>query len=172
MGQPHLDGGEQGLRVAAAVQQGRREAVGGETPPAGDILAVMVGNLDAKDALLAIAPRGFFTIPHFNGYPAVLIALRATSASDVRAGANPDRGCFRAAPQPGLLEEGEPRPGCFERDVGPGQARATQFEVDGRRGAAVLVCLSGLRLWCQIGPEPQDLEVPASNQRQFSSAAL
>jgi len=58
---------------------------GDETPPAGDILAVTVGNLDAKDALLAIAPRGFFTIPHFNGYPAVLIALRVASASDVRA---------------------------------------------------------------------------------------
>jgi hypothetical protein len=58
---------------------------GDETPPAGDILAVKVGNLDAKDALLAIAPRGFFTIPHFSGYPAVLIALRAANASDVRA---------------------------------------------------------------------------------------
>jgi len=58
---------------------------GDEPPPAGDILAVTVGNLDAKDALLAIAPRGFFTIPHFNGYPAVLIALRAANASDVRA---------------------------------------------------------------------------------------
>jgi hypothetical protein len=58
---------------------------GDEPPPAGDILAVTVGNLDAKDALLAIAPRGFFTIPHFSGYPAVLIALRAAIASDVRA---------------------------------------------------------------------------------------
>jgi hypothetical protein len=61
------------------------ERFGDETPPAGDILAVTVGNLDAKDALLAIAPLGFFTIPHFNGYPAVLIALRAARASDVRA---------------------------------------------------------------------------------------
>jgi len=58
---------------------------GDEPPPAGDILAVTVGNLDAKDALLAIAPHGFFTIPHFNGYAAMLIALRAASASDVRA---------------------------------------------------------------------------------------
>jgi hypothetical protein len=58
---------------------------GDKTPPAGDILAVTVGNLDAKDALLAIAPRGFFTIPHFNGYPAVLIALDQARARDVRA---------------------------------------------------------------------------------------
>jgi hypothetical protein len=58
---------------------------GDEAPPAGEILAVIVENLDAKDALLAIAPPGFFTIPHFNGYAAVLIALRQARAKDVRA---------------------------------------------------------------------------------------
>src|ERR1041385_2662163 len=58
---------------------------GDEAPPSGEILAVSVENLDAKDALLAIAPPGFFTIPHFNGYPAVLIALRQARAKDVRA---------------------------------------------------------------------------------------
>lgn len=57
---------------------------GDETPPAGEILAVRVENLDAKDALLAIAPRGFFTIPHFNGYAAILIALRQARVKDVR----------------------------------------------------------------------------------------
>lgn len=58
---------------------------GDATPPAGEILAVVVENLDAKDALLAMAPPGFFTIPHFNGYAAVLIALRKARAKDVRA---------------------------------------------------------------------------------------
>ena len=58
---------------------------GDETPPAGEILAVSVESLDAKDALLAIAPPGFFTIQHFNGYPAVLIALRQARTKDVRA---------------------------------------------------------------------------------------
>src|SRR6185503_2367204 len=58
---------------------------GDETPPSGDILAVSVENLDAKDALLAIAPPGFFTIPHFNGYPAILIALQRARARAVRA---------------------------------------------------------------------------------------
>jgi hypothetical protein len=33
---------------------------GDETPPAGEILAVSVENLDAKDALLAMAPPGVF----------------------------------------------------------------------------------------------------------------
>jgi hypothetical protein len=58
---------------------------GDETPPAGEILAVRVESLDAKDALLEIAPPGFFTIPHFNGYPGILIALRKARARDVRA---------------------------------------------------------------------------------------
>ncbi len=58
---------------------------GDETPPAGEILAVSVADLDAKDALLAISLPGFFTIPHFNGYAAVLIELRKARAKDVRA---------------------------------------------------------------------------------------
>src|SRR5215475_7457747 len=58
---------------------------GDEPPPVGEILAVRVESLDAKDALLAMAPPGFFTIPHFNGYAAVLIALRQARTKDVRA---------------------------------------------------------------------------------------
>jgi len=58
---------------------------GDETPPAGEILGVRVESLDAKDALLAMELPGFFTIEHFNGYAAVLIALRKARAKDVRA---------------------------------------------------------------------------------------
>jgi hypothetical protein len=58
---------------------------GDATPPAGEILAVRVEDLDAKDALLAIAPRAFFTISHFDGYAAILIALARARARDVRA---------------------------------------------------------------------------------------
>jgi hypothetical protein len=58
---------------------------GDETPPSGDILGVRVENLDAKDALLAMELPGFFTIPHFNGYAAVLIELRRARVKDVRA---------------------------------------------------------------------------------------
>lgn len=52
--------------------------------PQGEILGVRVENLDAKDALLAMAPAGFFTIEHFNGYPAILIELRLADGADVR----------------------------------------------------------------------------------------
>jgi len=52
---------------------------GDEIPPDGPILAVRVGDLGEKEAVLAEAPKGFFTIPHFNGYAAILIQLRTVS---------------------------------------------------------------------------------------------
>ena len=58
---------------------------GNETPPAGEILAVRVESLDAKEALLEMALPGFFSIPHFDGFPGLLIALRKARARDVRA---------------------------------------------------------------------------------------
>lgn len=58
---------------------------GDTKPPAGEILGVRVENLDAKDALLEMAPPGFFTIEHFNGYPAVLVQLSKARVKDVRA---------------------------------------------------------------------------------------
>ena len=48
----------------------------GDAPvPEGPILAVRVEDLGEKEAVLAAQPRGFFTIPHFDGYAAVLIQL-------------------------------------------------------------------------------------------------
>jgi hypothetical protein len=48
---------------------------GDETPPAGPILAVRVEDLGEREAVLAAGHAGFFTIEHFEGYPAVLIEL-------------------------------------------------------------------------------------------------
>jgi hypothetical protein len=45
------------------------------TPPSGEILAVRVADLGEKEAVLASGLEGFFTIAHFNGYPAVLVEL-------------------------------------------------------------------------------------------------
>jgi len=39
------------------------------------ILAASVPDLGAKEALLADDPGVYFTIPHFNGYPAILVHL-------------------------------------------------------------------------------------------------
>ena len=48
---------------------------GDVTPPAGPILAVRVEDLSEKEAVLAAEQKGFFTIPHFDGYSAVLIQM-------------------------------------------------------------------------------------------------
>ena len=49
---------------------------GDTTPPADPILAIRVEDLAEKEAVLAErAPHGFFTIPHFDNYAAVLIEL-------------------------------------------------------------------------------------------------
>jgi hypothetical protein len=58
---------------------------GDESPPDGPILAIRVEDLAEKEALLAArAGDGFFTIPHFDNYPAVLVQLDKTSESVLR----------------------------------------------------------------------------------------
>jgi hypothetical protein len=83
---------------------------GDEAPPAGPILGLRVENLDAKEALLEMAPRGFFTIPHFNGYPAVLIALREAKVVDVRAAVTDAWRVVSTARKSGVKATRKPRP--------------------------------------------------------------
>jgi hypothetical protein len=47
----------------------------GDAAPEGPILGARVEHLVAKEALLADDPDVFFTTPHFDGYPAVLVRL-------------------------------------------------------------------------------------------------
>jgi hypothetical protein len=49
---------------------------GDDTPPDGDIVAVSVADLAEKEAVLGEGTAGVFTIPHFDGYAAVLLQLR------------------------------------------------------------------------------------------------
>jgi hypothetical protein len=49
---------------------------GATAPPDGPILAVRVADLAEKEAVLEAGAAGFFTIPHFDNYPAVLVQLR------------------------------------------------------------------------------------------------
>lgn len=57
---------------------------GAATPPEGPILAVRVADLAEKEAVLATSSKAFFTIPHFDGYAAVLIQLRTVTEQDLR----------------------------------------------------------------------------------------
>ena len=57
---------------------------GDVTPPAEPILAIRVEDLGEKEALLAAPLDGFFTIPHFDGYAAVLVELGKAAPDAVR----------------------------------------------------------------------------------------
>ncbi len=57
---------------------------GDTPPPTGPILALSTADLADKDALLATGAKGFFTIPHFDGYAAVLVQLRTVAKKPLR----------------------------------------------------------------------------------------
>ncbi len=75
---------------------------GEASPPDGPILAVRVEDLSEKEAVLAAQPQAFFTIPHFDGYSAVLIQLKSVTKSAL--GEAIVDGCLACAP-PKLANE-------------------------------------------------------------------
>jgi hypothetical protein len=61
------------------------EALGalGEAVPEGEILGVRVADVGVRQAMIAEEPDIFFTIPHFEGYPAVLVRLDRIDLSEL-----------------------------------------------------------------------------------------
>jgi hypothetical protein len=57
---------------------------GDQAPPDGPILAVRVEDLSEKEAVLAASTGDIFTIPHFDGYSAILIRLSVISPARLR----------------------------------------------------------------------------------------
>jgi len=57
---------------------------GAANPPEGPIVAVRVADLGEKEAVLASSSDAVFTIPHFDGYPAVLVRLGAVAGAELR----------------------------------------------------------------------------------------
>lgn len=55
----------------------------GDDAPTGPILGARVEHLVAKEALLADDPEVFFTTPHFDGYPAILVHLDRIAVEDL-----------------------------------------------------------------------------------------
>ena len=48
------------------------------------VIAVRVANLNEKDLMVSAEPEKYFTEPHYNGYPAVLVRLAAVSVPELR----------------------------------------------------------------------------------------
>ncbi len=61
-----------------------RSAPKARRQPNPDVIAVRVANETEKDALLAVDGDVFFTEPHDDGYPAVLVRLPAIDAELLR----------------------------------------------------------------------------------------
>ncbi len=56
----------------------------GDAAPDGPILGVRVEHLGAKEALIADDPEVYFTTPHFDGYPAVLVRLERIALDELQ----------------------------------------------------------------------------------------
>jgi hypothetical protein len=65
------------------LRRGDLEALG-DGAPDGPILGVRTEHLVAKEAILQSEPDVFFTTPHFDGYPAVLVQLDRIGLEDLR----------------------------------------------------------------------------------------
>lgn len=55
----------------------------GDAAPDGEILAFRVPDEGVKQAFIADDPSVYFTIPHFDGYPAVLVRLDEISVAEL-----------------------------------------------------------------------------------------
>ena len=56
----------------------------GEDAPTGPILGIRVEHVGVKDALIGDDPAVFFTTPHFDGYPAILVRLEEIAVDELK----------------------------------------------------------------------------------------
>ncbi len=77
--------GKKPLAWERPLRQSDREALtrSGIEPPVGDILGVRVADEGVKFALIADDPGVYFSTPHFDGYPAVLVRLAEIDVEDL-----------------------------------------------------------------------------------------
>lgn len=73
-GQPSWAVRDRGFVWERPLRKADLAALGADAPD-GPVLGVRVPDTGVKEALLADDPEVFFTTPHFDGYPAVLVRL-------------------------------------------------------------------------------------------------
>ncbi len=56
----------------------------GDAAPNGPILLVRTADLEMKEVILASDPEVYFTTPHFDGYPAVMVQLENISVKELK----------------------------------------------------------------------------------------
>ena len=56
----------------------------GDRAPTGPILGVRTADLEMKEAILSRDPSVYFTTPHFEGYPAVLVQLDKITLKELK----------------------------------------------------------------------------------------
>lgn len=56
----------------------------GNRAPRGPVLGVRTADPEMKEMLIASDPRVFFTTPHFDGYPAILVRLEKISVKKLK----------------------------------------------------------------------------------------
>jgi hypothetical protein len=92
--------------------------------PQPKVVAVRVANLFDKDFLIAAAPEKFFTEPHYDGFPAVLVRLPAVTPKELK---------------PVILEgwRSQAPKDLLERHPEKGRAKAGKPEKQGRKRTRV-----------------------------------
>jgi len=73
---------DKGFAWERPLRQGDLAALG-DAAPTGEILGVRVADLEERTSLIAAEPEVFFTIPHFDGFPAVLVRLAAIDVAEL-----------------------------------------------------------------------------------------
>jgi hypothetical protein len=91
------------------------------------VLGVRVASLADKDLLLASDDRKFFTEPHYNGYPAVLVRLAEVTAKELRALLTAAWQCqvSRAVARGGARSASRPSPSPAPRRAARARTRRT-----------------------------------------------